>query len=50
MAINQLKKMAIGRQYVDNSTAVMIKYRGNLISKYETILITRISRVHQNFD
>ena len=33
-AINQLKKTAIGRQYVDNSTAVMIKYRSNMVSEY----------------
>ena len=38
--------MAIGRQYVDNSTAAMIKYRSNMISEYETTLTTRIGRVH----
>ena len=41
--------MAIGRRQVDNSTAAMIKYRNNTISEYETILITRIGRVHSNF-
>ena len=45
MAINQLKT-AIGRQYVDNSTAAMIKYRSNMITEYEATLTTRVSRVH----
>ena len=45
MAINQIEKVAIGRQ-VDNSTAAMIKYRNIMISEYKTTLITRIGRVH----
>ena len=49
MAINQIEKTAIGRRQVDNSTAAMIKYRNNTISKYETILITQIGRVHSKF-
>ena len=33
MAINQIEKVAIGQQQVDNSTAAMIKYRNIMISE-----------------